>query len=78
MATDFPVLLRLPRLDHGADQACVLLHVSSEGPRPLDLKLIGTENETVFSLSCKDRLLRPYPWPSISCVISGANQGSLS
>ena len=60
MATD-PVLLRLPRLDHGSDQACVLLHVSSEGPRPLDVKLIGTENETVFSLSCKDRPASALP-----------------
>ncbi|TVY27673.1 hypothetical protein LHYA1_G004914 [Lachnellula hyalina] len=48
MALESPVLLRLPR---GLDQTeFVLLHISSEGHRPLDLKLVGTENETVFKI----------------------------
>lgn len=54
MAPDFPVVVSLPRVDHAAEEATfVLLHVSPDGQRPLDLKLIGTENETVFSVSCK-------------------------
>jgi hypothetical protein len=49
-----PVLLRLARLDPPEDEpAFVLVHVSSAGRRPLDLKLIGTENSTEFSVSCK-------------------------
>lgn len=48
------MVVRLPRVDHADDEATfVLLHVSPDGQRPLDLKLIGTENETVFSVSCK-------------------------
>jgi len=54
MAPDFPVVVRLPRVDHADEEATfVLLHVSPDGHRPLDLKLIGTENETVFAVSCK-------------------------
>ncbi|TVY75709.1 hypothetical protein LSUE1_G008239 [Lachnellula suecica] len=58
MESDFPVLLRLPRPDHAAEEAAfVLLHVEKvekQGRQPLDLKLIGTENETVFSVSLEN------------------------
>lgn len=64
-----PLVLKLPHLDHSAGQPdFVLVGVSSEGRRPLDLKLIGTENETVFSVSCKDRPPRAYPWPSFHAL----------
>ncbi|RDL38211.1 Uncharacterized protein BP5553_02551 [Venustampulla echinocandica] len=54
MDPDCEALLRLPRLDHAADEASfVLVHVSSAGRRQLDLKLIGTEQETVFSVALK-------------------------
>lgn len=45
-------LLRLPRLDE--EDGFVLLNVSS-GKRPLDLKMIGTEGENVYSVSGKLR-----------------------
>ena len=49
-----PVVLRLPRLDPPEDESeFVLVHVSSAGRRPLDLKLIGTQGSDVFSVSCK-------------------------
>lgn len=48
-----PVVLRLPRIDHGEEPDFILLHVSTAGHNPLDLKLIGTENSTLFSVSCK-------------------------
>jgi hypothetical protein len=49
-----PVVFRLPRVDPPEDESeFVLVHVSSAGRRPLDLKLIGTENSTEFSVSCK-------------------------
>jgi hypothetical protein len=47
---DLPNVVRLPRVDppkHGNDY--ILLHVSSKGVHPFDLKLIGTEGEAVFS-----------------------------
>jgi hypothetical protein len=47
-------VLRLPRVDPPVDEPeFVLVHVSPAGRRPLDLKLIGTENSTEFSVSCK-------------------------
>lgn len=49
---DLPTVLRLPRLDQSV-AGFVLLHVSSAGRRALDLKLIGTDGESVFSVSCK-------------------------
>ncbi|TVY33388.1 hypothetical protein LOCC1_G008285 [Lachnellula occidentalis] len=48
MALESPVLLRLPR--GLAQTEFVLLHISPQGRRPLDLKLIGTENETIFKV----------------------------
>jgi len=50
-----PVVLRLPRVDQPQDEAApfVLVHVSSAGPRPLDLDLIGTDNDAGFSVSFK-------------------------
>ncbi|EHK96389.1 hypothetical protein M7I_7888 [Glarea lozoyensis 74030] len=48
----FSTVLSLPRPDHPANEAnFVLLHVESTGRRQLDLKLIGTEEETVFSVA---------------------------
>jgi len=53
-------LLRIPRSVVTRDEdPFVLLHVSSTGSGALDLKLIGTDNSTVFTVSCKltpDRL----------------------
>lgn len=73
-----PLILRLPRVDQPQDEAApfVLVHVSSAGSRPLDLDLIGTDNNSAFAVSCKvatDRR-RVNPWPSFSCVNPGANQ----
>ncbi len=73
-----PRVVRLPRLDHAADEAqFVLLRVSSAGPRPLDLHLIGTENTAVFAVSCKvatRSASQVYPWPPNSCVNLKTNQ----
>ncbi|EPE37118.1 hypothetical protein GLAREA_09281 [Glarea lozoyensis ATCC 20868] len=50
----FSTVLSLPRPDHPANEAnFVLLHVESTGRRQLDLKLIGTEEETVFSVALR-------------------------
>jgi hypothetical protein len=56
-----PVVLRLPRVDPPQDEPpFVLVHVSSAGSRPLDLDLIGTDNDSGFSVSCKvDHIGRP-------------------
>jgi hypothetical protein len=49
-----PRLLRLPRVDSSAEEnSFVLVHVSSQGTKPFDLKLIGTDNATAFAVSCK-------------------------
>jgi hypothetical protein len=50
-----PVVLRLPRLDHHPqdEPSFVLVHVTSAGAHPLDLDLIGTDNDAGFSVSCK-------------------------
>jgi hypothetical protein len=48
MAT-FPHLTRIPRADAG-DYEFILLHISSTGDRPMDLKIIGTENEQAYVL----------------------------
>jgi len=54
MATDLPRVLKLPRLDTPKDaNDFILLHIFSGGRRPFDLKLIGTEAESVFSVSCE-------------------------
>ncbi|RFU33426.1 hypothetical protein B7463_g2936, partial [Scytalidium lignicola] len=54
MPSKLPRVLRLPRLDHAhnSDSEFVLLHVASTGTKPLDIKLIGTENTAVFAVSC--------------------------
>lgn len=49
---DLPTVLRLPRLDQ-SEPGFVLLHVSSAGRHALDLKLIGTDGESVFSVSLR-------------------------
>ncbi|KAK6583608.1 hypothetical protein PZA11_003338 [Diplocarpon coronariae] len=45
-----PVVLRIPLVNH---DEYILLHVSSAGRHHLDLKLIGTENESLFSVELK-------------------------
>ena len=49
-----PVVLRVPRVDNPQDNApFVLVHVASAGRRPLDVDLIGTDQNAVFTVSCK-------------------------
>ncbi|KAH6717664.1 hypothetical protein BKA61DRAFT_598145 [Leptodontidium sp. MPI-SDFR-AT-0119] len=48
-----PRLLKVPRADHGDDPDFILLHVASTGGKTLDLDLIGTENDNVFSFQLK-------------------------
>ncbi|KAE9371991.1 hypothetical protein N431DRAFT_234510 [Stipitochalara longipes BDJ] len=49
-----PVVLRLPRVDVPQDESqFVLVHVTSAGRRPLDLDLIGTDNDSGFSVSLR-------------------------
>ncbi|CZT11873.1 uncharacterized protein RCO7_07456 [Rhynchosporium graminicola] len=48
-----PILIKVPRPDHGADSDFVLLHVASAGGKLLDLNLIGTENDNIYTFSCK-------------------------
>ena len=56
-----PRVLKIARSDVD-DHSCILLHVSSDGPAPLDLRLLATEGsnpyvgsgETQFGISCTD------------------------
>jgi hypothetical protein len=50
-----PVVLKLPRVDQPQDDepSFVLVHVTSAGSHPLDVDLIGTDNDAGFSVSCK-------------------------
>ena len=48
-ADDLPRVLRIP----AAGDDFILLHVSSAGRHPHDLKLIGTDSEDVFSVKGK-------------------------
>jgi hypothetical protein len=48
---DLPAVLRVPRIDDEASFAVV--HVSSAGKSALDLKLIGTDGESVFAITGK-------------------------
>ncbi|KAI9671142.1 MAG: hypothetical protein M1817_003649 [Caeruleum heppii] len=52
MADDARVL-KIPRSDVVGPESCVLVHVSSAGPLPLDLKLIGTEGSNPYATSIK-------------------------
>lgn len=52
MEADLPAVLRLPRVESPSDEF-ILLNVSSTGRHSLDLKLIGTDGESVFSVSGK-------------------------
>jgi hypothetical protein len=54
MADALPRVIRIPRsdLDNGQDHA-VLVYVESAGKHSLDIKLVGTDGESVFSVSCK-------------------------
>ncbi|PQE29860.1 mitotic apparatus p62 protein [Rutstroemia sp. NJR-2017a WRK4] len=53
MAKDLPAVLRITS---GAtnENEFVLVHVETAGSKPLDLKLIGTDNESAFTVSFKD------------------------
>jgi hypothetical protein len=54
MTAHHRTVLRLPRVDHGQDEPeFILVHVTSAGHHDLDLKLIGTEGNEVFSVTCK-------------------------
>jgi hypothetical protein len=54
MADALPRVIRLPRSDlRGGQDHFVLVHVESAGKQPLDLKLVGTDGESVFSVSGK-------------------------
>ena len=48
-------ILRLPRTD--SEREFVLVNVSSNGPSPLDLKLLATEGENPFMTTGGRRLL---------------------
>ncbi|KUJ09091.1 uncharacterized protein LY89DRAFT_741387 [Mollisia scopiformis] len=81
------MLLRLPRLDLPSEEdAFVLVHVSSAGPHPLDVKLIGTDNENAFAVSLnssqtlklrhKTSKLNEAQWDYVlSVILLGAAQG---
>lgn len=60
MAEDLPLVLQLPRVEDSPDPESILLHVSQNGSKPLDLKLVGTDSENVFVVSCKVTLVSPY------------------
>jgi hypothetical protein len=68
-----PVALKLPRVDVPQDEpSFVLLHVTSAGARPLDLDLIGTDNDAGFAVSCKVTDRTPgqvNPGPSFHALI---------
>jgi hypothetical protein len=51
-SADLPRVLRIPRIG-GTEDDFILLHVSSTIRHPLDLKLIGTDGEEVYSLEGK-------------------------
>lgn len=56
MAEALPRVIRIPRSDLNVNDGqahFVLVHVESTGKNPLDLKLVGTDGESVFSVSCK-------------------------
>lgn len=53
-------VLRLRRSDRSSD-SFVLLHVTNNGSHPLDLKLVGTDGESVFVASSKWHELSEYP-----------------
>jgi len=75
-------VLRLPR--HDDESSFVLVHVSSAGPRPLDVKLIGTEGSVpyvaslkhnqIFSLKAKNCPCNQEEWGLIlSFILLGAS-----
>jgi hypothetical protein len=80
MDADLPRVISLPRNDLGNNQnqqnQFVLVRIESMGRKPLDLKLIGTDGESVFSVS-GELAIKPIAWPAldlISCIRPGANQ----
>jgi len=61
-------IVRLPRLDHAEDESqFVLVRISSVGPRPLDLHLIGTENTAVFAVSLKHNQISSLKTKNCPC-----------
>ncbi|KAG4440547.1 hypothetical protein IFR05_003963 [Cadophora sp. M221] len=75
-------LIKVPRADHGDDPDFILLHVASTGGRTLDLDLIGTENENVFSFQLKhgqtsklkEKKVNQEEWlPILSAVLLGTD-----
>jgi hypothetical protein len=72
MAATLPRVLSVPRSDLNEQNQFVLVHVESAGKRPLDLKLVATDVESVFSVSCKisHRIVHKARIldPSILCV----------
>lgn len=78
MADALPRVIRIPRSDLNDDQGhFVLVHVESTGKHPLDVKLVGTDGESVFSVSCKlpsGSIIRPISLTVISCVNPYANR----
>jgi hypothetical protein len=61
MDPDLPRVISLPRNDNQQNQF-VLVRIESMGRKPLDLKLIGTDGESVFSVS-GELAIGPIAWP---------------
>ncbi|KAM3078069.1 hypothetical protein ACMFMG_002629 [Clarireedia jacksonii] len=53
MAKDLPAVLRIASSATNENEF-VLVHVETAGSQPLDVKLIGTDNESAFTVSLKD------------------------
>jgi hypothetical protein len=77
MADALPRVIRIPRSDLNDNQGhFVLVHVESAGKHPLDVKLVGTDGESVFSVSCKlpsRSIVGPISLAVILCVNTHAN-----
>lgn len=54
-------VLRFARTDD--DASFVLVQATAAGPRPLDLKLIGTEGDAPYVVQCKSFSSSPSPFP---------------
>lgn len=74
-----PTVLRVPRVGHNQDddpEFVLVQVVSSAGHNDLDIKLIGTQSTSVFSVSCKITMAiatttgstRVNPGPPTSCI----------
>ncbi|KAL7624425.1 hypothetical protein AAE478_005989 [Parahypoxylon ruwenzoriense] len=58
-------ILRFPI--SGKENEYFLLEVSSNGPRPLDLKLIGSESTAVFTVKLRQKRIGDYKAPNSPC-----------